>query len=206
MAAPTDTKPTRRDQRQQRREAEKVKQTEAARRAQRQKYLIYGAIALLVVVGALLALPAIMGSTSAAQAQGTQYPEQGRDHINPGTAHAPYSTNPPTSGPHWPDPANWGIYDSPVPDEALVHSMEHGGVIIEYNCPDGCPDLVAQLKSVAQEYKSKVILAPRPNKDVPYRITLTAWRWLDEFNDFDGARIRAFIAAHKDKGPEYFPD
>jgi hypothetical protein len=202
----TETRPTRREQRQQRREAERQRQAAAARRARTQKYLIYGVIAVLVIAGGLLAAGPLLGSSSSAAAQGTQYPEQSRDHVNPGQPHAPYSTNPPTSGPHWPDPAAWGIYDQQVPDEAWVHSMEHGGVVIAYNCPDGCPDLVSQLKSVASEYKSKVILTPRPDKNVPYRITLTAWRWMDGFNDFDGARIRAFIAAHKDKGPELFPD
>lgn len=45
-----------------------------------------------------------------------------------------YNSNPPTSGPH---DAQWtkaGIYDKPQGDGYLVHSLEHGYVIISYNC------------------------------------------------------------------------
>lgn len=202
----TDTKPTRREQRLQRREAERLKREAAARRARIQRFAIYGVIAALVVLGAALAVPSLMGSMSGVAAQGTQFPNQGADHINQGQAHAPYTSNPPTSGPHYGSPARWGVYDQPIPDETLVHNLEHGGIVVHYNCPDGCPELVAQLKQLAGEYRSKVILAPRPNPDVPYRIILTAWTWLDGFDEFDAERIRAFIRAHKDRGPELVPD
>jgi hypothetical protein len=202
----TDMKPTRREQRQQRRDAERQKREAAARRARTQKLAIYGVIAALVLLGGALAIPSLMGSMSGAAAQGTQFPNQGQQHINLGQSHEPYNSNPPTSGPHYPDPARWGVYDNPLPDETLVHNLEHGGIVVHYNCPEGCPELVTQLKQLAGEYRSKLILAPRMTRDVPHRITLTAWTWLDGFNDFDAERIRSFIKAHKDKGPELLPD
>jgi hypothetical protein len=202
----TDAKPTRREQRQQRRDAERQKREAAARRAKTQRYLIYAVVAVLVVLGGALAAGPLLGSISSSAAQGTQFANLGQEHVNPGAPHAAYNSNPPTSGPHYPDAARWSVYDQPLPDETLVHNLEHGGIVIGYNCPDGCPELVAQLKQLAGEYRSKVILAPRPNKDVPYRITLTAWTWLDGFNEFDAERIRAFVKAHKDKGPELLPD
>jgi hypothetical protein len=78
--------------------------------------------------------------------------------------------------------------------------------VIHYNCPDGCPDLVAQLRDLAGGYRSKVLLAPRPNPEVQCRVTLTAWTWLDCLDGFDAERINAFIRAHKDRGPERVPD
>ena len=45
-----------------------------------------------------------------------------------------YSTNPPTLGPH---SASWitkGFYEEPRHDGNLIHSMEHGYVIISYDC------------------------------------------------------------------------
>ncbi len=60
-------------------------------------------------------------------------PDLGRDHVADSTP-VEYNSNPPTSGPHntqWERP---GIYDRPLNDRKLVHSLEHGYVIISYNC------------------------------------------------------------------------
>ena len=59
--------------------------------------------------------------------------DQGRNHVPIGTA-VEYNSNPPTSGPHY---AQWekpGIYSKVLQDGNLVHSLEHGYVIISYNC------------------------------------------------------------------------
>lgn len=45
-----------------------------------------------------------------------------------------YKSNPPTSGPHYAEPEKPGVYSTPPLDGKLVHSMEHGYVIIWYNC------------------------------------------------------------------------
>jgi hypothetical protein len=47
-----------------------------------------------------------------------------------------YNSSPPTSGPHSPQFAQNRVYDTPVPKEQLVHSMEHGAVIVWYNTTD----------------------------------------------------------------------
>jgi hypothetical protein len=209
MATET-TRVTKRERREQRRAEEKRKAEEAARRSQTTRYVTMGVVGVLIVLGLALAWGPISGlfnrGANAAAAQGQQFANQGQEHIAVGATHAPYNSNPPTSGPHYGDPAAWGIYDRTLPDEQLVHNLEHGGIWIAYNCPDGCPELVQQLKDLAGQYKSKIVLEPRPNKDVPTRINLMAWTWLDGFNDFDAARITAFIAAHKDHAPEFFPD
>lgn len=38
----------------------------------------------------------------------------GRDHVPKGTKISSYDSDPPTSGDHWPQPAEWGIYLSPL--------------------------------------------------------------------------------------------
>ncbi|OGE64117.1 hypothetical protein A3J13_00670 [Candidatus Daviesbacteria bacterium RIFCSPLOWO2_02_FULL_36_8] len=56
-----------------------------------------------------------------------------RAHI-PDNTIVNYSTNPPTLGPH---SASWitkGFYEEPRHDGNLVHSMEHGYVIVWYDC------------------------------------------------------------------------
>lgn len=131
--------------------------------------------------------------------------DQGITHIQPGQSHPPYNSTPPTSGWHYTNPAPWGIHDQPIDDETQVHNLEHGGIMLQYWCPESCPELVAQLKSVAERYRSKVILAPY-SKPLPNRIALTAWRWIDTFDHFDAQRITSFIEAHKNRGPEQIPD
>src|SRR5262249_32423951 len=71
----------------------------------------------------------------------------------------PYNSTPPTSGPHLPYVAPWGIHTEQIPDQLQVHNLEDGGVLVQYNCPDGCPDLVAKLKNLVSGYDHQVILA-----------------------------------------------
>ena len=135
---------------------------------------------------------------------GKTFPDLGNIHIKRlGDPHAPYNSEPPTSGPHMPGIAPWGAYDKPIPREYQVHNLEDGGVVIQYHCPKGCPDLVKKLEGVFLKYKARadkekkymhLILAPYPVMDA--RIALTAWTRLDTFNDFDEARIDRFIEAY----------
>ncbi|MFQ5847951.1 MAG: DUF3105 domain-containing protein [Candidatus Methylomirabilales bacterium] len=123
-----------------------------------------------------------------------ELPSLGNAHVStPSTPHLPYNSDPPTSGPHTPYLAKWGIHTGPVPKEEQVHNLEDGGVILQYNCPDGCPDLLEKLKAIARRYDT-LILAPYPGMD--HRIALTAWQRLDKFDTFDEQRIVRFIDAH----------
>ena len=68
-------------------------------------------------------------------APGTKVPEMGREHVALAQVEkTTYNSNPPTSGPHYEVPSKPGIYDTPQHDGALIHSLEHGYVIISYNC------------------------------------------------------------------------
>ncbi len=119
---------------------------------------------------------------------------EGQQHIlYPETA--TYETSPPTSGPHYPQLAAWGVHDEPIPNELQVHNLEDGGVMVQYNCPTGCETLVAQLEMVVERYDEHVILAPYP--DMEARIALTAWRRLETLETFDEQRIVNFIEAYK---------
>lgn len=125
--------------------------------------------------------------------------ELGREHVPVGTK-VQYNSNPPTSGPHYEEWEKAGIYDQPLVDEKMVHSLEHGYVIISYNCSD-CQELVTRLSDLAKAQNLwKLIVVPRPNLDS--RIALTAWGRIDKFTDFDEERIVKFIKAFRDRGPE----
>lgn len=125
---------------------------------------------------------------------GQSVPDMGHNHIpSLSTPHGPYNSDPPTSGPHVRRTARWGVYDQPVSKELQVHNLEHGGVIVQYNCT--CPELVKKLTAIAKRYHGRqVILAPYPGMD--HKIALTAWRRIDTFNEFDEGRIVRFIEAY----------
>lgn len=64
---------------------------------------------------------------------GQKIEDLGREHVTTGTE-VDYNSNPPTSGPHYTEWVRDGVYDAPRDDRNLVHSLEHGYVIISYNC------------------------------------------------------------------------
>lgn len=69
------------------------------------------------------------------------------------------------------------------------------------NETEGCQTLVRQLKDLAEKKKLwKLIVVPRPQQDAT--IALTAWTYLDKFDQFDAGRIERFIDFHRDHGPE----
>ena len=127
---------------------------------------------------------------------GAKLEDQGNAHIQMATEpHPPYNSDPPTSGPHLPYIAPWGIHTEPIPRELQVHNLEDGGVVVQYRCTAPCPDLAAKLAEIVRRYETQVILAPYP--EMRTRIALTAWTRLDAFDDFDEARIVRFIRAYR---------
>ncbi len=127
---------------------------------------------------------------------GASLPDQGHRHVQTlNEAIPPYNSDPPTSGPHLPYVAPWGIHTEPISRQLQVHNLEDGGVMVQYNCPDACPDLVAKLKAIVSGYEHQVILAPYPSMKT--RLALTAWTRLDGFDDFDERRVRRFITAYR---------
>ena len=58
-----------------------------------------------------------------------------RNHVPEGQSVA-YSTTPPTSGDHWERWADCGFYPDGLPDEVIVHNLEHGNIVVSYNLLD----------------------------------------------------------------------
>lgn len=133
---------------------------------------------------------------------GEAVPDLGRNHIAVGTSHEPYNSNPPTSGPHYEQSAKWGIYDEKLPDEQLIHNLEHGGIWISYRDKDN-QDWIGKLKNITDDYSVKVILTYRPENDAA--IALAAWTRLLKLESFDEKQIKDFIRALINKGPEQVP-
>jgi len=92
------------------------------------KYLGWAVIAIIII---LLGLAGYKYFTRPLPGEKVQ--DLGRDHVSDGTA-VEYNSNPPTSGPHYEQWTRAGVYDKPISDGHLVHSLEHGYVIMSYNC------------------------------------------------------------------------
>jgi uncharacterized protein DUF3105 len=195
-----------------RRLARQERKAQEALRLQRARRQRFGLIAVAVVVvlgaavwlvrGALRSGPATAGLGST-PLQIVDYPIQGRDHIQLGQPHPAYNSNPPTSGWHYPSPADWGFYNEELPDELLVHNLEHGGIWISYRSTEDT-ELINQLVALVRGYRSKVIVTQRSRNDT--RLAVAAWGHLMKLDHYDNAAIVTFINRFKNQGPELFPD
>ncbi len=125
---------------------------------------------------------------------GSYVPSQGNAHVVTEPIGFRYASDPPTSGPHAGGLASWGIHEQPIPKVLQIHNLEDGGVLVQYNCTD-CDDLIRNLRDIVRRYPDKVILAPYPGMKA--RIALTAWSYIDAFDEFDERRILRFIEANR---------
>ena len=184
----------------------------AERRARRRSFLAVVAICTAVLVVGAFAFALLAGGksldTEAAPVENYPYPAQffppdpgGRTHFAQGETYNDYNSNPPTSGPHTAAVAP-GVYDVPVPKESAVHNMEHGQVVVWYNCDGGpqpldeptCTGLRQDLATIVTEANDsgkRVLMTPYAEMD--RRIALTAWQFLDTFDEFDAQRVLTFI-------------
>jgi hypothetical protein len=163
--------------------------------------ILWGALAALVLAGlgylgwqALKPRPGVSVSIMSATR-----------HIEIGEQHETYNSDPPTSGTHYVQPAQAGFYDQALPDEQLVHNLEHGYVIFWYNCAKldeaACNDLKANIKSVIRDVNNiKIIASPRDSIDVP--VMITSWGRLQRMETFDVAQALAFYKTNLNRSPE----
>ncbi len=153
-----------------------------------------------------------------ANAQVQTFPDQGSTHLEKKRGETvltvlgvPYNSNPPTSGPHLPNWSDWGVFNQPLSDELTLHNLEHGGIVIQYDCPQGCPGAINALSAYARRYPPQsftgVLLAPRAG-GLPdgARIVLTAWTKRLALKSLDTDRINQFISTYIGQGPEKDPN
>jgi hypothetical protein len=164
----------------------------ALTRRQRRRFAwAAGLVAILVVAG--------VGGWLYARARGPSpgefIPSLGNAHVpTPETPHVAYNSDPPTSGPHLPYVAPWGVHTRPIARELQVHNLEDGGVVVNYK-PQCADRVLAGLRAIVERYPDHVILAPYPGLD--RCIALTAWTRIDKFDELDERRVVRFIDAYR---------
>lgn len=115
-------------------------------------------------------------------------------HITPPLLRVAYDHVPPIGGPHDPPPdwaaCNGQVYDKPVRNESMVHSLEHGAVWIAYN-PEQVSGSALQTLRDRVEGQNYIMLSPYPGLDSP--ISLQSWGHQLKLNDANDERIDQFI-------------
>jgi len=150
-------------------------------------------IALVLVAVALLGAGLVYALSQ--DEPGKKIVDQGNQHIAEPSSYL-WNSRPPTSGPHAPGLVAWGIHADTISPWQQVHNLEDGGVIIHYNCPEGCDQTVQELRGIVEK-KGEEQLILQPNPDMDSRIALTAWTRLLTLDEVDRGRIEDFINAYR---------
>jgi hypothetical protein len=226
-----------------RRERER-REAEARAAERRKKLVGYGGGGLLAIAAiAVIVLLAAGGNGAEGQGGGDVFPEGGDvseqsefdldaaaeaagceldstrgsgvlDHTTSLDERVDYPDNPPTHGRHYQVPAEDGLYHDAPTDEELVHTLEHGRVIVwaKPSLPD---DARETIRALFDEDDYQMVVVPR--SDMRPALAATAWnrdpdpggtgrtlacpRWNDQVVD----AIRTFRDEHRSNGPEPIP-
>lgn len=129
-----------------------------------------------------------------------------------------YDSRPPHSGPHNIVPAEDGAYAEAPKKENVVHALEHGRIVVQFE-PEASDEVKGALKALFDEDPVHLLLVP-DSSGMKFAVAATAWT--DE--DASGPEpsygrllgcpkvsppmydaIRAFRDSFRDRGPEYVP-
>jgi hypothetical protein len=141
-----------------------------------------------------------------------QWPDEGATHVSC-MSDVDYMTEPPSSGNHYICWAAYQTYAAPIPWGNLVHSLEHGAIVIVYNCPDGCDADVTNIQAFIDGLpldsdcaptlgKNRMILMPDPDPNLGVKFAASAWDWTLRADCFDPIAFRQFFDDHYDHGRE----
>ncbi len=165
-----------------------------------ERLIIGGTVFSSLLIVALLVMSQPPGLNADVADKSQPVTIQGKAHIQPGSSHPRYASNPPTSG--WHDggsTADWGNHLTVIPDVTMVHNLEHGGIWISYRDAEDA-QTITELEAIVSRYPKNVVLTHRPGNDS--RIAVAAWGRLLKLESVDSAQIFNFIARYQLKGPE----
>ncbi|QLH84860.1 DUF3105 domain-containing protein [Halosimplex pelagicum] len=177
-------------------------------------------VGLLALAGGLVVYVTFLMGGSGGTAAASGLPDSGDQSVisqvqteeSNGRAHEPQGTEidyervPPTSGTHW--GGTWetaGFYSEQPPLESLVHSLEHGAVVVYYDPAELTPEAEERLRGWATNQSENFrhfIAVPNPNDDPESAYVLTAWTKRLTMDEYDDSTVRAFTAEYLGRGPE----
>lgn len=200
--SPAPSKPTR-DQR-----------LDAARRARKRK-------ALLVRVGVVATVALLAGVVAAVVAADRRATSKERNRLTAGSctfdtrndplsrppnnhvAPPSYRVDPPSGGNHALQDAPAGVYgdgnEPPPPDSRLVHSLEHGYVVLWHRPGLDQKDMDA-IRGVFDRYSQDVLVVPRPSLTV--KVAATSWGKRLLCREVEPNRLAEFVRLYRNESPE----
>ena len=106
-----------------------------------------------------------------------------------------YNDAPPTSGQHWPATAPCGFYPDGLPDERVVHNLEHGNIVVSFNFTN--PAQVTALRQVLDGVRQfdDWGVARSYDKIADGQVALAAWGQLHRMNGVRPWEIGPFFEA-----------
>jgi len=143
------------------------------------------------------------------------FPVADRDHDPRLYADLGHRSRPPTSGRHFPVAAQDGAYEVAPPVNQIVHSLEHGRIVVWF-ARELPRDTRAALKAFFDHDSDKLLLVP-DDTDMDYAVAASAWsrdplphgtgRLLGcaEASDALYTALEAFKDRHRGRGPELIP-
>ena len=180
------------------------------------KLILVGSIIIAVlVIGSFAAVPifqsiggpqAVDLGTAAAYVEGVGQNQEvmaTKNHVQDGTIVA-YNSVPATSGDHYFSPQPCGFYQGEVPDERVVHNLEHGNIVISYNLPDAADvDALENVYNDLGGWKDHYTVVRSYSRIAPGQVALSAWGVLDIMDGVDQDRIERFYEHYVGRlGPE----
>jgi hypothetical protein len=143
------------------------------------------------------------------------FPAKSREHLADLAQTVKYASKPPTSGEHYQAPAEDGAYEDPPDVKELVHTLEHGRIIVWFK--KGLPaDQRAALKAFYDEDTYQMVLVP-DTTGMPFVVAATAWNrdpqpngtgqllGCAKYDDAIFTAIESFKDENRSRGPEPVP-
>lgn len=203
-------------QKQARREAEERRRAELQRAARRRNLLTIGLV-VLIAAGAVYVViqnrpststnkgSSVGGSVASADCTNIENPKVLKGtHIPVGSQHDPYTSTPPTSGPHYGAPAgpiDPGFYSDSVAPEAALHNEEHGMIVFWYS-PSAPSSVLDKLQKIVDQQPTATVAVPYDQVPAGESFSMTAWGHLQSCKDVAQSVVDRFRTLYQGKGPE----
>ena len=172
--------------------------------------LTVSVVITLALLGASSASPA---TSAAAACKVRAYPGQPPKHTDDLELQPKYNSFPPTTGIHYSSPAKFNLYTVELPQLAIVHNLEHGGIAVQYGRKVPAAT-VAKIKAWYLGDTNAVLVARLPA--LGSKIALTAWNappyegsspdpgkgYVATCSRFDAKAFTTFVKQHRYKSGE----
>lgn len=235
---------SRREQKEKLRVEREAREAAAKASARRRQMIGYGVGGGIALVAAIVVVVLLAGGGGDSSASGDVLPDGGsyaaieddvpvaqaakaagcelrsfratsREHTADVDQKIKYDSKPPTSGSHYQVPAEDGAYEESPKVSQLVHTLEHGRILIWFK-RDLPADQRAALKKFYDDDSYQMVLVP-DTTGMKYQVAATAWNrdpvpngtgrlmGCPQFNDEIFTALEAFKDEHRSRGPEPVP-